>query len=140
MKSLSHALLLATAASGFAAAAAAQADLLTARKIACTAVNSTTCTAPGKCTTEAASAQDKSEVLVIDFAGKIASLRKDGKLEKFADVLEDKVSGDVRSIVMGDATKKDTDTVAASLGKDGKFVLSLDKDGSKAEAACKAES
>jgi hypothetical protein len=140
MKSVTRAALLVAAASGFAAPAAAQADLLTAPKVACTAVSTTTCTAPGKCTTEAASAKDKAEVLVIDFAGKVASVRKDGKLEKFADILEDKASGDTRLIVMGEAGKADSDKVPATLAKDGKFTLTLDKDGSKADATCKAES
>ena len=139
MKSLTRAALLVVAASGFAAPAAAQADLMTATKIACTAVSTTTCTGPGKCTTEAASAKDKAEVLVIDFAGKVASVRKEGKLEKFADIVEDKVSGDTRTIVMGEAGKADSEKVPATLGKDGKFTLTLDKDGSKADATCVAE-
>jgi hypothetical protein len=139
MKSLSRAVLLAAAGFGFAATATAQANLLTAPKVACTAVSATTCTGPGKCTTEPASAQDKTEILVVDFAGKVASMRKAGKLEKFADIVDDKVSGDVRTIALGEAGKSDGDKLMATLGKDGKFVLALDKDGSKAEASCVAE-
>lgn len=139
MKSQTLAALIAAATFGFAATAAAQANLLTAQKLACTAVSTTTCTALGKCTNEPASAKDKAEILVVDIAGKVASVRKDGKLEKFADILEDKVSGDVRTIVMGEAGKADGEKVPAMLAKDGKLTLELDKDGSKAEARCVAE-
>jgi len=136
MTSLSRVALLAASASFLALPAMAQANLLTAPKLACPILSVTTCTAPGKCTTEPGEAGDKADMFIFDFAGKAVLLRKDGKTEKLLDILNDKVSGEVRNIVLGEASKPD-DTVPATLGNDGKLVVLFDKDGSKAEATCK---
>ena len=139
VKTLLRAPLLAATAFGLAAPAMAQANFLSAPKVACRVVSITICTGPGKCRDEPVVNNEQSEVLIIDFAGKTTSVRTDGKLEKSRDILQDKVSGDVRSIVLGKAGKTDADNVAARLGKDGKLTLLIDKDGSKEEATCKVE-
>src|SRR5689334_12087035 len=115
MTSLSRAVLLAAAALFCAAPALAQSDLLTAPKVSCTIVSVTECTGPGKCTTESAGEEAKAAPLIIDFAAKTVSQKKEGKLEKLADVLEDKAGGATRNLVLGDAAKPNIDRVPATL-------------------------
>jgi hypothetical protein len=120
--------------------AAAQADVLTARKIACTPESMTRCTAPGKCNTEPASAQDKREILIIDFAAKTATSRKGDQLKQFGRVVDDQVSGDVRRFAIADLdTARRRENLAASLTKGGKLALAIPGPGSKAEATCVSE-
>ena len=119
--------------------AAAQTDFLSVGKVACTPESVTRCTEPGKCTTRAASAGDKTETLVIDFAGKKITIRKGGAAKPFADVAEDKVSGDVRHFVVAESGGSGS-KLEATLTKAGKLSLLVGKDGGKAEATCKAES
>jgi hypothetical protein len=122
---------------GVALPAAAQTpDFLTAKKVACVPDRIVTCTAPDKCTSKDATAQDKAEVLVIDFAAKKASVRKGGNTEAFGDVTDDKVEGEVRAF----SVKSGNETMPMRLAKDGKITLLLDGEKERAEATCTAES
>jgi hypothetical protein len=121
-------------------AAAQQGDFLTAKKIACVPDHVTRCSAPDKCETKEASARDKSEVLVIDFEAKKSAVRKDGKEEPFADIVEDKVEGDLRSFLMREPGSTDNaKAIAVTISKTGKLTLKLDGDRHRAEATCRAE-
>ena len=129
------------AALAFAPQAAAQTDFLTAGKIACTPESVTRCSEPGKCTTRAASAGDKNETLIVDFAGKKISIRKGGDAKPFADLAEDQVSGEVRRFVLDKSGGKGSGPkLEATLTKAGKLTLLVGKVGGKAEATCVAES
>lgn len=121
--------------------AAAQADFLTAPKVACTPESVTRCTAPGTCTTRPASARDKTEILAIDFAGKKATVRRGGDTKPLGDVVEEQVSGDVRRFVIAESGGTGPGSrLASTLSKAGKLALLIGNDGSKAEATCVAES
>ncbi|HEY7610826.1 MAG TPA: hypothetical protein VIF14_16475 [Alphaproteobacteria bacterium] len=121
--------------------AAAQTDFMKAPKIACTPDSVTRCEAANKCTTRPASPGDKSEVLVIDFAGKKASVRKGGETKDFADIVQDEVSGDVRRIAVTEIGKSGQgDKLSMTLSKSGKLTLDIGGNGNKAEATCIAES
>lgn len=82
-------LLLAAAASVLLAAPA----FAQAQKIACTPNASTMCQANGKCETEPASATDKEEIMVLDFAAKKAETRKGGKMEPLGEIVDDRMDG-----------------------------------------------
>lgn len=121
-------------------AAAAETDFLAVKKVSCTPDTITRCDAEKKCTTRPASARDKSEALVVDFAAKTASVRKEGKLQLFADVIEDKVEGEQRRLVMTEAGKSGAgDKLEATLSKSGKLTLAVGRNGGKAEASCAEE-
>jgi len=118
-------------------AAAQTADFLTVAKIACTPDRITRCSAPDKCESKDATAQDKAELLVIDFAAKKASVRKGGETKAFGDVVDDKVGGEVRSFSV---KAGGSESLAITLTKAGKLTLLLDGDKHRAEATCAAES
>jgi hypothetical protein len=123
----------------FASAAAAQ-DLTAAPKVACTPDSVTRCEAADKCSTKPATARDKSEVLVIDFGAKAASIRKNGEARKFADIIDEGVSGGVRRFSLAEGGKADGLKLAGSLDKSGKLTLAIDRNGSKAQATCTVQS
>jgi hypothetical protein len=123
---------------GLASAALAQADLTTVAKVSCTPESVTRCEAADKCTTRPASARDKSELLVLDFGAKVASIVKNGDSKKFADLVDDAASGDERKFALTEGGKPDGMKLAGSLTKDGKLTLAIDQRGSKAQAICKA--
>ncbi len=120
--------------------AAAQADFLAAPKVACAPESVTRCTAADQCTTRAASARDKTEVLVIDFGGKKAAVRRADGMKPFADIVEDQVSGEQRRFSLVESGSGGGERLAAALSRAGKLTLVLDKAGSKAEATCTVES
>lgn len=120
-------------------AAAQTADFLTVAKIACTPDRITRCPAPDKCESKDATAQDKAELLVVDFTAKKASVRKAGQAKEFGDVVDDKVSGEMRtfSVKSGGGS---AEMLAITLTKAGKLTLLLDGEKHRAEATCAAES
>ncbi len=87
---IAPALGLALALAPLAAPAFARADVLTAPKIACVPLNVTHCSGPGKCKTRPAGAKDKTEVLVIDFRTKTATIRTGGKSRSFAEIAHER--------------------------------------------------
>ncbi|MCW5772853.1 MAG: hypothetical protein KIT16_14510 [Rhodospirillaceae bacterium] len=116
--------------------AAAQNALLTAPKVACTPDRMTRCTAADQCTTTAATAKDKTEVLVIDFAAKKASIRKNGQAKEFGAVIDETVEGGIRKFAVGQGSQK----MLMTLTGDGKLTLMMGGAGNRAEATCTAES
>lgn len=141
MKTISTAVLALAAGLAFAGPAAADTDFMTAPKVACTPDSVTRCEAADKCTTKPASASDKAEVLVIDFAGKKAAIRKGGETKDFGDVVQDEVAGDVRKIAVTELGKNGQgDRLAMTLSKTGKLTLDIGGKGNKAEASCAGES
>ena len=120
--------------------AAAQTDFATAGKVACVPDTVTRCSEPGKCTTRDASARDKSQVLVIDFAGKSVSMKRGEKAREVGKLTQDKVDGGVRTIVMIDGEPGKGRTANMKLTKDGKLSIDFGGAGNKAEATCTAES
>lgn len=127
--------LAAAVALALAAPAAAQTDFTAAAKVECTPESVTRCEAPDKCTTRPASARDRGEVLILDFAGKKASIRRGGEVKEFATISGDKVEDGLRRIEM--AASGNTESLAMTLAKDGKLTV-LVGNGNKAEAICKA--
>jgi hypothetical protein len=121
------------------APAFAQADFLNATKVAC-APNSVTRCSNGQCTTRTANQRDKADILVIDFAGKKASVRRGGEARPFADIVEDAQAGDERRFVLGEPGKAGGERVKASLSKAGRLTLVIGTDGRKGEATCTIES
>jgi hypothetical protein len=121
--------------------AAAQADLTTARKVACTPERATRCSAPGNCTTRTASPRDKEEVLIIDFADRKIMVRKAGGTKQFAEVVDDQPNGDLRRFAMAQPSgaKGAGEKVAVTLSKSGTLTIVLGN-GNKAEASCVVES
>jgi hypothetical protein len=117
-------------------AAAQTADFLTAKKVACVPDRIIRCDAANKCETKDATAADKTEVLVIDFTVKKASVRKAGKEEPFGDVADDKVEGELRTF----AVKSGNESMAMRLTKAGALTLLLEGEKNRAEATCSAES
>jgi hypothetical protein len=65
-------------------------------KYVCTPDVSTLCDKDNKCQNEPATAADKEEKLLLDFAAKKAETRRDGKLEPVGDIVDEKVEGDKR--------------------------------------------
>jgi hypothetical protein len=139
MKPQIHAAIVLAAAFAWPQSAAAQTDFLKVAKVACTPESVTRCTEPGKCTTRAASAGDKTETLIVDFAGKKVTIRKGGDAKPFADVADEQVNGDVRRFVVAESGGSGA-KLEASLTRAGKLTLLVGKDGGKAEATCTAES
>ena len=120
--------------------AAAQPDFATVGKVACVPDTVTNCTEPGKCTTREASARDKTQVLVIDFAGKSVSMKRGEEARPVGKLTEDKVEGGVRTIVMVDGEPGKGRTANMKLSKDGKLSIDFGGAGNKAEATCTAAS
>ena len=121
-------------------AAAQQGDFLTAKRIACAPDTITRCSADNKCETKEASARDKGELLVIDFVAKKSVVRKGTQEQPFADVIDDTVTGDVRSFALRQPGSTDSaKAIQVTVSKAGKLTLKLDGDRRKAEATCTAE-
>lgn len=137
---LSAALVFAAALAALPQIAAAQTDFATVGKIACVPDTVTRCTEPGKCTTRDASAGDKAQVLIIDFAGKQVSMKRGDQSREVGKVAEDTVDGSVRKIVMKEGEGPNGRTARMTLGKDGKLSIDFGGAGNKAEATCTAAS
>lgn len=119
-------------------AAAQQTDFLTAKKIACVPERVTRCKSPGlECESKDASARDKTEVLIVDFESKKASVRRGTEERAIGAVLEDKVEGDARTVVIGE-TQPDGQkrSLSLSLKKSGKMEGSRDEGRIKMETTC----
>jgi hypothetical protein len=121
-------------------AARAETDFATAGKVQCVPDKVTRCSEPGKCTTRDASASDKAQVLVIDFAGKSVSMRRGEESRPIGQVTEDKVEGGVRLIVMSEQQGANGRTARMKLAKDGKLSIDFGGGGGSAEATCTAAS
>jgi hypothetical protein len=125
------------AAAGWSAPAQAQTDFLTAAKIACAPERMTRCKEPGvECVTREAGERDKAQLLVLDFAGKKALLSRDGEERPFGDVMEDRVDGAVRRIVVA-RPQNPQETLSLTLRKDGKMDGVRDSGRIKMEVTCK---
>ncbi len=138
---LSAALAFAAALAALPQIAAAETDFATVGKVACVPDTITRCTEPGKCTTRDASERDKSQVLIIDFAGKQVTMKRGEESRPVGKVTEDKMDGGVRTIVMTEGDPGKGGRVAnMKLGKDGKLSIDFGGAGNKAEATCTAAS
>jgi hypothetical protein len=125
--------------SALAPPAFAQADFLKAPKVACAPDSVTRCSAADKCTTRPASAKDKSDLLVIDFAAKKAAVRRAGEAKPFAEIVEEQVSGEERRFTLAQPGNSG-ERLRATLSKSGKLSLAIGGDGNRAEAVCIVES
>jgi hypothetical protein len=113
----------------------AQADFLKAPRMTCAPESVTRCS-NGQCTTRAATPRDKSDVLIIDFAGKKVSMRRGGEAKPFADIADEEQAGDERRFVLTEAGKAGGERLKAALSKAGRLTLVIGTDGSKGEAVC----
>jgi hypothetical protein len=118
--------------------AAAETDFATVGKIACVPDSVTNCSEPRKCTTREASANDKAQVLVIDFTAKTISMRRGTEERAVGKVTEDKAEGGVRTIVMSEGEGTRPRTARMTLTKEGKLSIQFGEGGNKAEATCSA--
>jgi hypothetical protein len=118
--------------------AAAQDGFLTAKKVACTPDRMIQCSAANKCATKAATDTDKAEKLVLDFAARKSAVRKNGKEEGFATIVDEKVAGNLRQFSLQSGENKD-ERMAATLSADGKLTLMVGGNASRAEATCVKE-
>jgi hypothetical protein len=116
--------------------AAAQADVLTAKKLACTPERIARCETADTCEFKAASDRDKTQPLVFDFEGKKASMRREGNERPVGDLTDDKVDGDVRVVVLGGGGQT---PITFRIAKDGKAVGTRADNKLKMEIACKPE-
>ncbi len=116
-------------------AALAQADFLTAKKVACTPVQMVECDAQNQCKATPVTEKDKTEILVLDFAAKKGAIRVGSEAKPFGDVAGDKVEGGMRSFELGESGNM----IKATLDKAGKLVLYVGGNQSRAEATCVAE-
>jgi glucose/arabinose dehydrogenase len=124
----------------FPEAARAETDFAAVGKVQCVPDKVTRYTEPGRCTTRDASASDKSQVLVIDFADKSVSMRRGEQSQPIGKVTEDKVEGGVRLIVMSEQKGAHGRTARMKLAKDGKLSIDFGGAGGSAEATCTAAS
>jgi len=138
MRAATRLLLALPLAIGVPAAALAQTDFLTIKKIACAPDRMTRCKSVGvECESKDASPSDKAQLLVIDFENKKVAMRRKAEERPFGLVLEDKVAGDVRTVVLGRGDKPDTkDTLAFTLRKDGKMDGTREEGRIKMETTC----
>jgi hypothetical protein len=119
----------------------AQTDVTSAVKVACEPDTVTTCSAANQCETRPASARDKRDILVIDFASKRVSIRRGGELRPLGEVVEEQVSGDDRRFVVSESGRPGQGKrLSMTLAKSGKLMLRLGTNGEGAEATCSAES
>jgi hypothetical protein len=116
--------------------AAAQADVLTAKKLACTPERIARCETADTCEFKPASDRDKTQPLVFDFGGKKASMRREGSERPVGDLTDDKVEGDVRVVVLGGGGQT---PITFRIAKDGKAVGTRADNKLKMEIACKPE-
>ena len=120
--------------------AAAETDFATVGKVSCVPDTVTRCSEPGKCTTRDASARDKAQVLIIDFAGKQVSMKRGEEARPIGKVTEDKVEDGARKIVMTEGEPGKSRKANMKLTKDGKLSIDFGGAGNKAEATCTAAS
>jgi hypothetical protein len=114
-------------------------DLLSANSIACTPERVTDCESADKCTSRDATARDKQDLLVIDFAAREAFVRNAGKRSDVGPVIEDRIVGGVRRFGIRDGSQ----VTQMSLAADGALTLTLVEEGGRqyiAHARCTAGS
>jgi hypothetical protein len=116
---LAVALILAAAAS---LAVAAPAFGQAPGKLVCSPETVIRCPEPGKCDTRPASSRDKEELLVLDFAAKKASIRRDGKDTEFGDIGEIREADGKRHFTV----KEGPDPIVMVLHADGRLDGELD--------------
>lgn len=122
-----------------AASVAQPADFLTAKKVACAPERMTRCKSPGvECETREASAGDKRQLLVIDFAAKKAFMRRESGERPFGDVAEDTIAGEVRTIALVRGAGERKSTQIYRLRKDGKMESTRNEGRLKLEITCTA--
>ena len=133
---------LGAAAFGFAAAfalpqpASAQADALTAKKLTCLPERVTRCKSAGvECETKEATERDKTQPLIFDLGAKKGIMRRNGEERPVGDILEDKVEGDVRVIVLGGGGQT---PITFRVKKDGKTEGARADGQLKMDVACTA--
>lgn len=118
--------------------AAAQSDLLTARKLSCVPDKFTRCAADDKCETREASARDKATPLIIDAETKQVVVRREDRQDRaFGTIVDDKVAGDVRTMSLretGDPNKPASITL--TITRAGRLTMSSDQGRRRAEATC----
>ena len=119
-------------------AAAQQADFLTVTKIACVPERVTRCKSPGvECKSEIPTAREKTEMLIIDFAAKTVAIRRGAEEKALGLVLDDKVEGEVRMVVIGEGQSGDRKrALIFSLAKSGKMEGTRDEGRIKMETTC----
>jgi hypothetical protein len=116
--------------------AAAQADVLTARRLVCTPDKVTRCKSAGvECETREATARDKTQPLVFDFEAKKGLMRREGNDRPVGDLSEDKVEGDVRTLVLGGGGQV---PLSFRINKDGKTEGTRSDGTLKMEITCAA--
>jgi len=122
------------------AALAQPADFLTVKKVACAPERMTRCKEGGvECESKEASAGDKKQLLVIDFAVKKAVMRREGEERPYGDVGEEKVEGDIRTIVIVRQQGERKNLVTFRLDKSGKMESTQNEGRVKLEVTCAAE-
>ena len=122
-------------------AAAQTTNFHTVGKVACVPEKVTRCSSDDKCESRDASPKDKSEVLVIDFTAKKASVRTTEKLQEFGEIAGDEVSGEERRFsIRQPGVTDDSKALKLTLSRSGKLTLLLDSNRHRAEATCTAES
>lgn len=110
--------------------AAAAAD----EKLVCVPESLALCTAIDRCRPQTVTAEDKKDVMLIDFAAKSAAYRKDGKVYLTLDIVEDRREGARRVLAIQAKNAPDT---RADLELEGRTLsILLDKIGSKATLLC----
>jgi hypothetical protein len=116
-------------------AAASAPAFAQAQKYSCVPNTMTACSAPGKCESQPATAQDKQELMVLDFAAKKVSIQKGTAMNPFGDIENDRMEGDKRlfSLKPQGAPQGMEMELAA-----GKLTGKLDGNGSNFTADCTA--
>lgn len=123
------------AVSAVALVAAAQPAFAQAQKFSCVPNTLTACQAPGNCRAQPASAQDKEERMVLDFAAKKVSIQKGANSQPFGDIENDRMEGDKRLFgVKPQGAPKAMEMELAGMVLTGK----MDDNGSKFTADCTA--
>jgi hypothetical protein len=102
--------------------AAAPAAAAPSGKLLCSPETVSRCAEPGKCETRPASARDKEELLLLDFAAKKASIRRDGKDTAFGDIGEIREDGGKSHFTV----KEGPDPIVMVLHPDGRLDGELD--------------
>jgi hypothetical protein len=124
----------AVAVSALAAALAAPA-FAQAQKFSCIPNTMTACSAPGKCESQPATAQDKQELMVLDFAAKKVMIQKGANSNPFGNIENDRMEGDKRLFsVKPEGAPQGLEMELAG----GVLTGKLDPNGSKFTADCTA--
>ncbi|MCW5772849.1 MAG: hypothetical protein KIT16_14490 [Rhodospirillaceae bacterium] len=118
--------------------ASAEADLTAARIVACTPEAVTRCKAGPRCTTRAATADERSDIMVIDFGAKSVSIRHGDSADPLGRIVGDATAGGVRRLVVQVVDSKERLSLALTAA--GKLTLLIGRGGDKTEATCVAAS